>query len=603
MVAAPKFPRECNVEYALNKQARRRLTDCEFILTMPVSEFGNIQRHIECIPEYELMTKKPEDVYRDIKDALYKGVFLLHAAKNRNQLHQGVHSCQGRERAPLGPEENIERRQQAYAQAQHLGNALTMKGLVEFKDQYITASTLAEGSRTPILTSTETDTSISTLAEGSRTPILTSTETDTSTSTLAEGSRTPILTSTETDTSTSTSAEGSRTPILTSTETDTFCTSTSAEGSRSSTSTASQDGIATSIKFKKSCTLEKNKKKITIFHPTAYLTSPDKPKIQHIDREAIKDFCDIAMEFLVHTDKYENEEAIEEYKSYADDQDRLLSFESFPGVKEFISTALKTDKENLVQELWNNDTRLKATGSARTLMDIISYTLTDFSSNCKQPIQRTNNHERTPFVKYIVPMFKYFSQETNLIEFAWCEKGLETYGMAALESNDFVLNHCSKKYADALGKNTMTDNEEFFIESSSGFDKENVNHSLDDTLKLLAECSNALLHIIKHNKKASIDTISRKCVFGIQVIKQTLTLTKVSLSKSGKWKLVEVRSACAPTSWELRSHWNPLFELLATMYHELLQQRELDAQINDEVCGLVELPSVSVVNHFLDMNA
>lgn len=149
--------------------------------------------------------------------------------------------------------------------------------------------------------------------------------------------------------------------------------------------------------------------------------------------------------------------------------------------------------------------RLKATGYARTLMDIISYTLTDFSSNCKQQLRSTNNHERTPFVKYMVPMFKYFGQETNLIEFSRCEKLLETYGMATLESSDFVTNLCDKRYADALGKNTTAENEEFFVEFSSGFEKENTNHSLDDTLKLLAECSSALLHVIKNNKKASID--------------------------------------------------------------------------------------------------
>ncbi|GAA5805934.1 hypothetical protein HPULCUR_011460 [Helicostylum pulchrum] len=148
----------------------------------------------------------------------------------------------------------------------------------------------------------------------------------------------------------------------------------------------------------------------------------------------------------------------------------------------------------------------------------------------------------------------------------------------------------------------MTSNEEFFVECSSGFEKEMVNHSLDDTLKLLVECSNSLLNTIKQNKNASIDSITKKCAFGVQVIKQTLTLTKMTLSKSGKWKLVEVRSACAPTSWQLRANWNILFEMLATIYHELLEQRKLDAQIINEVCGLAMLPSVTVVDHFLNMN-
>jgi hypothetical protein len=52
-------------------------------------------------------------------------------------------------------------------------------------------------------------------------------------------------------------------------------------------------------------------------------------------------------------------------------------------------------------------------------------------------------------------MFKYFSQETNLIELSWCKKNLETYGMATLENNNYVASYSDRKYADALGKNTV----------------------------------------------------------------------------------------------------------------------------------------------------
>ena len=90
-------------------------------------------------------------------------------------------------------------------------------------------------------------------------------------------------------------------------------------------------------------------------------------------------------------------------------------------------------------------------------------------------------------------MFKYFSQETNPIKSFWRGKSLETYGIATLENNDYVTSYSDRNHADALGKNTLTDGEEFFIESSNGSEKENVNHSLDDTLKLSARCSGALL--------------------------------------------------------------------------------------------------------------
>jgi hypothetical protein len=182
-------------------------------------------------------------------------------------------------------------------------------------------------------------------------------------------------------------------------------------------------------------------------------------------------------------------------------------------------------------------------------------------------VTNIQNHERTAFVKYVVPMFKYFSQETNLIEFSWCERAVEAQELAGLQSNDYyVSGDMERRFADGLGKNVITKNEEVFMESSSGFDKENISHTLDDTIKLIVECSNALHYIIKKNKKASIDSITLRATFGLQIIKQTITLTKMNLKKSDKWKLIELRSSVIPTSWNVRYSWVSLFELLATLF-------------------------------------
>lgn len=162
-----------------------------------------------------------------------------------------------------------------------------------------------------------------------------------------------------------------------------------------------------------------------------------------------------------------------------------------------------------------------------------------------------------------------------------------------------MINFQDRKYADALGRNTVSSNEEVFVECSSGFDKEITCHSLDDTLKLLTCCSNSLLHIMKLNKRASIETMMKKCTFGIQVIKNTITLTKLTLSKSGKWRLVELRSANVPASWELRSNWNVIFEMLAIIFIQLTEQRKLDKLILGENCGLKQLPSKSTADYFL----
>ncbi|KAG1455025.1 hypothetical protein G6F46_008352 [Rhizopus delemar] len=120
---------------------------------------------------------------------------------------------------------------------------------------------------------------------------------------------------------------------------------------------------------KKTYILDKNQKKSVIFNPATFLTAPHKPKIQCIDREKIRDFCEIGMEFLID-DNYKNKEAMNEYKGYVVVQNKFASFDSFPGVAEFIEDVLSTDKEDFIKMLWNHEKRLKATGTTRTFMDI-----------------------------------------------------------------------------------------------------------------------------------------------------------------------------------------------------------------------------------------
>lgn len=151
--------------------------------------------------------------------------------------------------------------------------------------------------------------------------------------------------------------------------------------------------------------LNKNKK-FVIFNTAAYLTSPNKPKIQYVDREQMRDWCDIAMESLMGSETDINEEVIEEYKRCSDDQKNLTLFSSFPGVSDFLNDVLKAGKEDFSEMLWEHEKRLEATGTTCTFMNIVCYTLTNFHSNCKQLTRNNNNHECTTFVKYIIPMFK-----------------------------------------------------------------------------------------------------------------------------------------------------------------------------------------------------
>ncbi|KAI8077642.1 hypothetical protein BDF21DRAFT_341696, partial [Thamnidium elegans] len=83
------------------------------------------------------------------------------------------------------------------------------------------------------------------------------------------------------------------------------------------------------------------------------------------------------------------------------------------------------------------------------------------------------------------------------------------------------------KYADGLGR--LNNHESLFIETSSGITRENVNHTLKDTLKFICECNGALFYVLSHLNNCNFQTALKRSTFGIQVIKNTITLSKINL--------------------------------------------------------------------------
>jgi hypothetical protein len=51
---------------------RKEFVKQDYLLRMPVSSFGDTWSHIDNLPEDELLKLNAEDVYEDIKSALYK---------------------------------------------------------------------------------------------------------------------------------------------------------------------------------------------------------------------------------------------------------------------------------------------------------------------------------------------------------------------------------------------------------------------------------------------------------------------------------------------------------------------------------------------------
>jgi hypothetical protein len=120
------------------------------------------------------------------------------------------------------------------------------------------------------------------------------------------------------------------------------------------------------------------------------------------------------------------------------------------------------------------------------------------------------------------------------------------------------------------------------------------------SVKLISECNGALYYILSQFNKCSFETALKRSTYGIQIIKNTATLSRMNLKNDLLWKFVELRSAQVPTSWNDRFDWVKMFELLATLYLGLLEQEKINVQIKKENSGLTKITTEqTLVAHLL----
>lgn len=77
------------------------------------------------------------------------------------------------------------------------------------------------------------------------------------------------------------------------------------------------------------------------------------------------------------------------------------------------------------------------------------------------------------------------------------------------------------------------------------------------------ECSRHCLKAEMDNLLfASWDTFTRRQVLSIQCVSDKITLLSTKRLSTGKWCLIEVRSAVIPRDWQRRNSWVRVFDLL-----------------------------------------
>jgi hypothetical protein len=138
-------------------------------------------------------------------------------------------------------------------------------------------------------------------------------------------------------------------------------------------------------------------------------------------------------------------------------------------------------------------------------------------------------------------------------------------------------NTAEKLFADGIGRENGF--EVIIMESSGPYSIEYIDHSMEDTQKLITMTNNSLRDEILKYQDASFDTAKGLSVFSIQCICDKITLMKTNLCTQNKWQIVELRSATIPVTWNTRVNMVAIFELLATLQVSSLKYNTIDVFI------------------------
>ncbi|KAG0740875.1 hypothetical protein G6F64_005166 [Rhizopus arrhizus] len=111
--------------------------------------------------------------------------------------------------------------------------------------------------------------------------------------------------------------------------------------------------------------------------------------------------------------------------------------------------------------------------------------------------------------------------------------------------------------------------------SSRYIDKENVQHSQDDTIKIIHASLELLDSLIRRHLSASFSSLCLIKSFSVQCVCTSITLPTTSLDPEdpGAYIHTHVRSADIPLNYDSRASWTAIFELLTYLFTCLKEQK------------------------------
>ncbi|ORE00756.1 hypothetical protein BCV72DRAFT_237410 [Rhizopus microsporus var. microsporus] len=268
------------------------------------------------------------------------------------------------------------------------------------------------------------------------------------------------------------------------------------------------------------------------------------------------------------------------------DKTNISTLKQFQHVEQLLHQALKQEVESLPSFLWGN--KIAADPDEQKLINVTKFILTTFADTCSTIAINTKpnkDYERTFWVKYIVPVFQTFANQTGLLSLNWCEIS------TICHSNE---DQDTTRYVDGMGYDKRR-NERAVFEASSGQYNANADKIIDDSTKQISSMMSMLKGIASRHLNAKFETLLKTKVFGIQSIKTNLVLSEVLLREDGRYHYSEVRSAEVPTEYVERNRWIKVFEILCYLFVELKNQEVCYQTMEDEEQGaILVIPEITI---------
>lgn len=105
----------------------------------------------------------------------------------------------------------------------------------------------------------------------------------------------------------------------------------------------------------------------------------------------------------------ENQLIVNEYQKNVEESKAKSCIKRLPNVIAFLTNALDQELTTLIAWLRRNGFDSNYSEEEKKAVLFIRLVLTDFYANCMKPPLTNTANERTPFVEYLVPVFKYYS--------------------------------------------------------------------------------------------------------------------------------------------------------------------------------------------------